>query len=152
MPTGILFSYLGGVMAYRVVMIESEVSLQLKYNNLLINKGEGDIWIPLEDISVIVIDNLKIQFTARLMSTLAEHNIGVIICNMEHLPIGFYCSYDNHSRVSKMLAIQIDKNQQFYDAFWKQLIFHKINNQMQVLQKYLWSEHSIKKLYCQINL
>ncbi|WP_026658151.1 type II CRISPR-associated endonuclease Cas1 [Butyrivibrio sp. AC2005] len=133
-------------MAFRVVMIESEVSLQLKYNNLLINKGDGDIWIPLEDISVIVIDNLKIQFTVRLMSTLAEHNIGVIICNMEHLPIGFYCSYDNHSRVSKMLTNQIGKDQQFYDSFWKQIIFHKISNQMQVLKKYNFSQDAIDKL------
>ena len=86
-------------MAYRVILIENECSLHLKLNNLLINKGEGDIWIPLDDISMIVLDNLKIQFTARLMSTLAEHNIGVIFCNLDHLPIGFYSSYDNHSRI-----------------------------------------------------
>ncbi len=91
-------------MAYRVVLIENECSLHLKLNNLLINKGEGDIWIPLDDISMIVLDNLKIQFTVRLMSTLAEHNIGVVICNIDHLPIGFYSSYDNHSRISKCIG------------------------------------------------
>jgi CRISPR-associated protein Cas1 len=121
-------------MAFRVVLIESECVVHQKLNNLLIDKGEGEIWIPLDDISMIVLDNLKIEVTVRLMSTLAEHNIGVIVCNMDHLPIGFYSSYDNHSRISKCIGFQIDKNQDFYDAFWSQIVFYKISNQKQVLQ------------------
>ncbi|CBK73314.1 CRISPR-associated protein, Cas1 family [Butyrivibrio fibrisolvens 16/4] len=122
-------------MAFRVVLIESECVVHQKLNNLLIDKGEGDIWIPLDDISMIVLDNLKIEVTVRLMSTLAEHNIGVIVCNMEHLPIGFYSSYDNHSRISKCIGFQIEKDQQFYDSFWKEVIFYKIKNQRQVLKE-----------------
>ena len=101
----------------------------------MIDKGEGDIWIPLDDISMIVLDNLKIEVTVRLMSTLAEHNIGVIVCNMEHLPIGFYSSYDNHSRISKCIGYQIEKDQTFYDSFWKEIVHHKIANQRQVLNE-----------------
>lgn len=122
-------------MAFRVVLIESECTVHLKLNNLLIDKGEGDIWIPLDDISMIVLDNLKIEVTVRLMSTLAEHNIGVIVCNMEHLPIGFYSSYDNHSRISKCIGYQIEKDQTFYDSFWKEIVHHKIANQRQVLNE-----------------
>ncbi|MCR5416654.1 MAG: type II CRISPR-associated endonuclease Cas1 [Pseudobutyrivibrio sp.] len=121
-------------MAFRVVLIESECSIHLKLNNLLINKGEGDLWIPLDDISIIVLDNLKIEVTVRLLSTLAEHNIGVVFCDMEHLPIGFYCSYDNHSRVSKCIKFQIDKPQDFYDSFWRVIIQQKIINQKDVLE------------------
>lgn len=122
-------------MAFRVVLIESECTVHLKLNNLLVDKGEGDIWIPLDDISMIVLDNLKIEVTVRLMSTLAEHNIGVIVCNMEHLPIGFYSSYDNHSRISKCIGYQIEKDQTFYDSFWKEIVHHKIANQRQVLNE-----------------
>ncbi len=121
-------------MAFRVVLIESECTVHLKLNNLLIDKGEGDIWIPLDDISMIVLDNLKIEITVRLMSTLAEHNIGVVVCNMEHLPIGFYSSYDNHSRISKCIGYQIEKDQEFYDAFWKAIVYQKIINQKEVLE------------------
>ena len=131
-------------MAYRVVLIENECSLHLKLNNLLINKGEGDIWIPLDDISMIVLDNLKIQFTARLMSTLAEHNIGVIFCNLDHLPIGFYSSYDNHSRISKCIGFQINKSEEFYDTFWKTIVQKKIDNQKQVLEILGKNDKSIK--------
>ena len=132
-------------MAYRVVLIESECSVHLKLNNLLIDKGEGDVWIPLDDISMIVLDNLKIQFTVRLMSTLAEHNIGVVICNLEHLPIGFYSSYDNHSRISKCIGFQINKDNDFYDSFWKEIVCQKINNQKQVLEQ-LDKNDTVQKL------
>ena len=132
-------------MAFRVVLIESECSVHLKLNNLLIDKGEGDIWIPLDDISMIVLDNLKIEVTVRLMSTLAEHNIGVVVCNKEHLPIGFYSSYDNHSRISKCIGYQIEKTQEFYDAFWKNVVFQKITNQRNVLD-ILGKKEAIEKM------
>ena len=45
-------------MAFRVVMIENEVTIKVKLNNLIVNKNGEDIWIPLDDISVIVLDNL----------------------------------------------------------------------------------------------
>ena len=130
-------------MAFRVVLIESECVVHQKLNNLLIDKGEGDIWIPLDDISMIVLDNLKIEVTVRLMSTLAEHNIGVIVCNMDHLPIGFYSSYDNHSRISKFIGFQIDKNQDFYDVFWSQIVFHKIRKLHQGIK--LTEKHMLPK-------
>lgn len=132
-------------MAFRVILIESECSVHLKLNNLLINKGEGEIWIPLEDISIIVLDNLKIEVTVRLLSTLAEYNIGIIICNMEHLPIGFFSSYDNHSRISKNIGFQIEKDRSFYDEFWKEVVYQKISNQKQVL-KILKKTESDEKL------
>lgn len=121
-------------MAYKVILIESECSLYLKLNSLIINKGEGDISIPLDDISMIVLDNLKINFTVRLVSTLAEHNIGVIVCNMEHLPIGFYSSYDNYGRISKTISYQINKSKEFYDKLWKEIMYNKIINQKRVLE------------------
>ena len=48
-------------MAFRVLLIESEVYVHLKLNNLVIEKEGNDIWIPLDDISVIVLDNLSVN-------------------------------------------------------------------------------------------
>ena len=53
-------------MAFRVLLIESEVYVHLKLNNLVIEKEGNDIWIPLDDISVIVLDNLSVNITARM--------------------------------------------------------------------------------------
>lgn len=133
-------------MSYRVIFIESESRLSLKLNNLVINKDEGDIWIPLSDISMVVIDNIHITITARMMSIFAEKNIGVIFTDTSHTPIGYFSAYDNHSRVFKMLGYQIEKEPLFYDKLWTDIIKEKINNQCYCLKRIKNDEIKIKKL------
>lgn len=121
-------------MAFRVLLIESEVHIHLKLNNMVIDKDGNDVWIPLDDISVIVLDNLSVNITARMMSVLADKGIELIICNMEHLPIGSFGAYDNHSRVSKILGFQINNSKEFYDDLWMKIVKEKIDNQLKVLK------------------
>lgn len=40
-------------MAFRVILIENEVEIKVKLNNLIVTKEGNDIWIPLGDISII---------------------------------------------------------------------------------------------------
>lgn len=116
-------------MAFRVVLIENEVGICVKLNNLVVSKGGEDTWIPLDDISMVVVDNLATTVTIRMLCQLAETGIGMIICNQQHLPIGFYCSYDNHSRASKIIGLQIEKDKSLYDLLWKEIVESKIHNQ-----------------------
>lgn len=80
--------------------------MSIKLNNIIINKEGHDIWISVDDVSLLVIDNMKITLTSRMLSYLAEHNVGMIFCDAKHLPIGYYCDYDNHSHISKFLIIR----------------------------------------------
>lgn len=48
-PTGASFFLIGGNMAFRVVLIENEVTIKVKLNNLIVTKEGEDIWIPLDD-------------------------------------------------------------------------------------------------------
>ena len=116
-------------MAFRVVLIENEVAIKVKLNNLVITKNDKDIWIPLDDISMIVMDNLSSVITARLLCQLSEAGIGLMLCNQQHLPTGYYSSYDNHSRSSKVIGYQIDKSRDYYDSLWRQVVTAKIENQ-----------------------
>ncbi len=116
-------------MAFRVVLIENEVGMYLKLNNLVVRKDGEDTWIPLDDISIVILDNLSISITSRIMCQLAENGIGLVICNPEHLPIGFFSSYDNHSRASKILKFQLYKEQNFYDNLWLDIVYAKVCNQ-----------------------
>ena len=119
----------GDSMAFRVILIENDVTLKVKLNNLIITKMGEDLWIPLDDISMIVLDNLASDLTARLLCQLSEQGIGLMICNQMHLPTGYYSSYDNHSRSSKVLGCQIEKSREFYDILWKCFVEAKIINQ-----------------------
>lgn len=125
----------GAYMGFRLVMIENDVSIKLKLDNLIIQKDEKSLWIPIEDISMLLIDNMKTTLTSRMLCALAEHNVGIIFCNQEHLPIGFYSSYDNHSRISKSIHYQIDASYEYYNTLWQLIIKAKIKNQRKVLEK-----------------
>lgn len=128
-------------MAFRVVLIESEVQISLKLNHIVITKTiEDEIWIPISDISILVIDNLRTSLTIRMLSMLAEQNVGVVICDQKHLPIGFYGAYDTHSRSSKIISAQINQNPEFYDTLWTQIVYYKIQNQAKVLKRLNRSE------------
>lgn len=133
-------------MAFRVILIENEVDIKLKLDNLIITKEENDIWVPLDDISVIVLDNLKINMTTRMMSILAEYNIALIMCDKMHNPIGYYSSYNHHSRMSKMIGYQISNSLEFYDNIWKKIVESKIENQVQVLEILNMDNGTINKI------
>lgn len=92
-PTGVSFSFGGKEMAFRIVLVENEVSMKLKLNNLIITKAiEEEIWIPLSDISVIILDNLATTITVRMLTALAEEGVCLVVCGMNHLPCGWTVS------------------------------------------------------------
>lgn len=134
-------------MGFRVILIESAVDIKVKLDNLVIRKLEKDVWVPIDDISILVIDNLKITLTARMLCTFATHNVGIIFCNQEHLPIGFYSSYDNHSRSSKGIRYQLCHDKEFYDTLWAEIVRAKIENQALVLDKLEKEKTVIKHLH-----
>lgn len=133
-------------MAFRVVLIENEVTIKVKLNNLIITKEGNDVWIPLDDISMIVMDNLATMLSARLLCQLSEYGIGFMLCNHEHLPTGFYCSYDNHSRASKVIGFQIDKSVEYYDQIWKLIVKAKISNQAAAYYRVLQDKDGMNKI------
>ena len=66
-PTGApFFVCWRGKMAFRVILIENEVTIKVKLNNLIITKCGEDIWIPLDDISMIVLDNLASNLSTKI--------------------------------------------------------------------------------------
>ncbi len=133
-------------MGFRLVMIENDAEISLKLDNIIIRQEGKEVWIPIDDISMLVIDNRKITLTVRMMCALASHNVGVVFCNQEHLPIGFYSSYDNHSRISKEIHYQIDASDEYYDELWQAIVRAKIKNQKEVLDKLNKKQDAIEML------
>ena len=133
-------------MGFRIIFIENEAKMSLKLDNLIINKGEGDIWIPLDDISMVVIDNLQTTLSARMLSVLAQEGIGVVITDQKHNPIGIYGAYDNHSRVAKTIKYQIQFSKDLYDDIWAEIVRRKIENQKEVLKKIMGNVVSVVEL------
>lgn len=133
-------------MGYKVVLVENDVNMSIRLNNVIINRDGHDIWVSVDDISVLVIDNMKVNITARMLSYLAEHNVGIILCDAKHLPIGYYGDYDNHSHITKILGYQVEYTKEAYDELWKTIVAAKLLNQKKVLIRLGRRIETIKKI------
>ena len=121
-------------MGWRIVQIAKPCKLSVK-NNQLIYQTETDesIKLPLEDISVLVLENRQVSFSNYFLSELMENNIVLFTCDASHMPSGILHPYHNHSRYSEMAWKQIEISAPFKKRLWQEIVKIKIKNQACVL-------------------
>lgn len=133
-------------MSYRVVVISSASKISLHRKNFLYSPLEGEsISVPIEDISVIVLETHQVSITNALFSKIAELNIVLFSCDEKHTPNGIFLPFHQHSRYSLMAHLQIGWTKPFKKNIWQKIIVQKIQNQAYCL-KYIKNKN-YKKIY-----
>lgn len=120
-------------MSFRTVVVSNSASLNVKHNNLVINNG-NEFLIPIEDISVLLIEGVAVNLTNRLLAKLSQNNVATVICNEKHLPEATIIPINSHHRSYKVLKEQINQSASFNKRIWKNIIKQKINNQARCLE------------------
>ena len=122
-------------MSWRVVVISKRAKLDFKMNFLVIRNEDGEKRIFLGDISVIVVESTAVSLTTYLISELIERKIKIIFCDNKHNPsselIPMYGSYVSSGRIRS----QIKWGNEIKSAVWQRIIYEKIINQAEVLQR-----------------
>lgn len=120
-------------MSFRSIIISNPATLSVKHNNLIINNGE-EFQIPIEDISVLVIEGVTVKLTSRLLSDLSENSVATIICNEKHLPVSTVLPLNVHYKTYKVLKMQLDQSAAFSKRIWQKIIIQKLFNQGECLE------------------
>lgn len=123
-------------MGWRSVVITQPAYLSMGLHALQIKQGEQQAQVPLEDISVLVIDHPQITITGQLLSACAENQICVITVDATHHPNGVYLPFLSHTRALKVMRAQLDLSAPARKQLHKILIQQKIRNQAAVLGCY----------------
>ena len=124
-------------MGWRTIYIEESNNVSLYLDNIKIkNINEDDILIPLKDIDSLIIDNYKTSITSNLICKCAEYNINLVICNINHMPSAQIMPFDGNCLASKIMKMQLQWDEALIGELWKQIVAHKIKNQVYVLQKH----------------
>lgn len=123
-------------MGWKIIDIESNSQVKLFLNNLIIFKEFKKITIPLCDVDVVVFDNIKTTVTIRLINQLTKNNILTIICNEKHLPTSLIVPQIGNFNSLKILEKQINWNVKYKHLKWKEIITHKILNQVEILKHF----------------
>ncbi|MEW6612398.1 MAG: type II CRISPR-associated endonuclease Cas1 [Pseudomonadota bacterium] len=123
-------------MAWRSIVITQPSRLRLAQRALLVEQDEGTVRVPLEDISVLVIDQPQVNLTAQLLSACAARQIAVVTVGDDHHPNGVLLPHLPHSRALKVMRAQLDMSQPRRKRLWQHIVQRKIHNQAAVLDRH----------------
>jgi len=110
----------------------------------LIIDTDKEYSVPIEDISCLIIEELRCTITAFTLSKLSETGTTVLICDKKHLPTGVLMPLNRHSRQKKVIRNQLEQSKPFIKRLWQQIVKSKILNQGKCLN--LSNKDGIEKM------
>lgn len=120
-------------MGWHSVIITKPARLFLSKGCLVVEQEEK-VSIPLEDISVIVVETHQATITSALLDKLAELAVPLFSCDVKHIPSGVHLPFQKHSRFLKVLKAQLNQTEPFKKNCWKLIVGQKIKNQAECLR------------------
>lgn len=138
-------------MGYRQVIIKKSEKLHFKDNQLIIDKDESSIKVPLEDISYILIEDSSTILTTRLLAELGKNAISLIVCDEKFEPTSIMYPYNYHFKQLDVFSHQLEIDDSIKNEFWNQIVKRKIENSIRVLEMTSKEEFPISKLIEYIN-
>lgn len=96
-------------MAYRIVRVSSRCKLETQLN-YLVCRGDKEVRILLDEISVLIVENTQICLTSSLISELLSHKTRIVFCDNSHNPQGEVAPYEGCFDASSKLDPDNFKN------------------------------------------
>jgi CRISPR-associated protein Cas1 len=120
-------------MGWRSVVIANPATLDFHQRALRIRQGDNTAHVPLEDVSVLLLEHREISLTTALLSACADAQITVLTVGQDHHPNGIFLPYLPHSRALKVMRAQLDTSEPARKRLWQTVVQRKIRNQAAVL-------------------
>lgn len=123
-------------MIKRTITISSPSHLSLDRGQLVVyNKNTDQArTLPIEDIGYLLLENDRITLTLPLIRYCLEQNVGVIVCDDRHLPLGSLLSLSGHELTGKRVRLQAEPSKPLVKQLWRRVVISKINNQADLVR------------------
>lgn len=121
-------------MGFRTVFIKDGEKLSLRLDNLSVRKNNEDYLIPLVDIETVILEGNRTVITSKILSAFSKYHIALVVCDDKHLPTGMYLGKGQYYRSAKRAMWQSQWKDIDKQLVWKEIVYQKILNQIQVLQ------------------
>ena len=119
-------------MEFRSIFIANPAQLSVRRGQLVIRQ-EGEISVPMEDISALLLESRAVSITAAALQELTEHGATVYLCDGTHMPAAVTLPLNRHSRQLKQLHGQIAMSRPAQKRIWQSVVIAKIANQARCL-------------------
>ena len=130
-------------MSYRSIYLRKAEQLRLKDNCLLIVRENElpPVRVPLEDISIILIEDRHTMLSSSLLGELAKYYIGVIFVDDHYQPSSICMPLYSHYKQLYIFQKQMKVKKPVYNQCWQKIVKAKIKNQLFTI------EHTSKDQY-----
>lgn len=116
------------------IYVSSDSKLSIKNSNLLLQKSDDIVNIPIDIISSIVVDSYHSYFSQNLLSCLSRQGITLIICDESHMPTALLLPLCTHSVGNLNLRAQLKCKSNTKALLWQEIVKAKLNNQANLLE------------------
>jgi CRISPR-associated protein Cas1 len=128
------------------VFFSKPCSLGVKNSQLYCRFQDSTVYdIPIEDISVIILESNQINLTSALISECSQNSIVIFSCDFSHVPCGIYIPFNQHSKFTQTANFQSKWDTAFKNRIWQKIVKQKIYNQAEVIKKYSFANYSAIK-------
>lgn len=122
-------------MGWRTIYISESSKLSYRLNSLGVMQKDEIIWVNLNEIDIIIIEDLLSAITLKLLSELSKKGIVLVVCDEKHMPISILQALLNNQRTAKYNKLQLEWNKNTKRNVWTKIVKHKILLQLLVLIK-----------------
>ncbi len=106
-----------------------KLSLRLKQIVIERHDLEMPITRPIEDVSVIVLENQQISISIPLLNALSDANVVVVICNERCMPNSMIMPLEANNTQHEGFLLQQEASLPTKKKMWQEIITQKIKNQ-----------------------
>ena len=122
-------------MGWRTILVTKPCKLSLQNRQLLYEPEDSEaVTVPIEDISVVILETKYALLTSALLTRLAESGAVVFSCGDNHIPTGAFFPFHKHSRYSEIADRQAAWSEPFKKRVWQEIVKQKISNQAAFLK------------------
>ncbi len=142
-------------MLKRTIFLSSPLRVSVRNAQLILaplddNGIEPARSVPIEDLAHVVIENQRIAVTIPALNHLADHNVGVIVCDDKYMPHIMMNPLDCNTLQGQRYRNQIEASLPSKKSLWQQIITAKIKNQSLLLKKYGKDGDTLKPYYTNV--
>jgi len=79
---------------------------------------------------MVILEGNRTKITTKLLSSLSQNNVGLVICDDNYLPVGLYLPYGQYHHYSKRVIEQAAWTEKQKGDAWQRIIKQKMDNQI----------------------
>lgn len=122
-------------MTWRTVVIRERAKLDYSLNFMTVRQEAGVRKISLGEIYMVIVENTAVSLTAVLLNELVKNKIKVVFCDEKRNPSSELIQYYGSHDTSLKYKNQLEWSKENKEKIWTRIVYEKIFNQMQFLNK-----------------